>query len=322
MGKARRLLPVYEKIYRESNKELKRKKKEVESVGGLLVLGTERHISKRVDDQLRGRSGRQGEPGSSVFFVCLEDGLLRLFGRGPNRALKVEGSFPGVFLSLMKPKEGLSRPQTSSLTGGQFSAAQKEAETFFYSERKTFYEWNRALDTQRNHVYKERQKLVKGQRAGGWVGEYTWSDAQDIYSYLIRTRNGGEANKGLLLARSLLLSAWPSTLDPSCSGGYVSLSRQLWRVEYGLKTVEIKSLDRGLLCRVEASFILGRIDDLWSAHLQQVDFLKDFAGLQSSVWRPHLITYREKTFDALILELRRAKHSTVNYLSRLADFLF
>ena len=93
-------------------------------------------------------------------------------------------------------------------------------------------------------------------------------------------------------------------------------------MEHELKTVEIKSLDRDLLHKAENSFILEKIDDLWSSHLQRTDFLRDFAELQSYVWRPSLITYEEKTSDALILELRRAKHFTVNYLSRLSDFLF
>jgi preprotein translocase subunit SecA len=318
---------LHRAILGKAREKLKRQKEEVGKLGGLYVIGTERHSSKRIDDQLRGRSGRQGEPGSSRFFVCLEDRILRAFG-GKER----EGKTPnfseeslyrpvarGPFLEL---RTKLSDSLSSLPEDSRFEVAQAKAEAFFYSERKRFYEWNQVLDAQRRCVYEERKIILERQRGDGWIRGYTRGGADDISAYLERAKKREKASEYVVVGRSSLSPVWPVSSKVELFDDACSFSRQLWSVAYDLKSTEIGSLDRELLGRVETSFALGKIDNLWSVHLQRLGFFRDFSRLQSCVWRDPLVIYREKTSDALTAEIRRVKHMMVAYLSRLGGFLF
>ena len=122
---------------------------EVKNFGGLHVIGTERHESRRIDDQLRGRSGRQGDPGSSRFFLCLEDKLLRIFGGDQILGVMQNIGFDD------------NTPLQSGLLNKSLESAQKKVESFYYDSRKQLFEYDQALNAQRNGVYSERRQILK-----------------------------------------------------------------------------------------------------------------------------------------------------------------
>ena len=129
---------------------VKDEEKKVRDAGGLHVIGTERHESRRVDNQLRGRAGRQGDPGSTRFFLSLEDNLLRIFGgdrvAGLMNAFRVEDDMPIESGMLTRSLEG----------------AQKKVETYYYDIRKQVFEYDEVLNNQRRAVYSERRRILEG----------------------------------------------------------------------------------------------------------------------------------------------------------------
>ncbi len=141
----------YEQIYQEFKKATDEEKKKVQQLGGLLIIGTERHESRRIDDQLRGRSGRQGDPGESVFFVSMEDDLLRIFGgeymQRIARFFRIGDDVPFQYRTLSRAIE----------------RSQKNLEGHNYNARSRVLEYDDVMNQQRETIYKERNKVLEGQ---------------------------------------------------------------------------------------------------------------------------------------------------------------
>ena len=138
----------YNQIYEEKKEIATSSKLTVQQLGGLHVIGTERHESRRIDNQLRGRSGRQGDPGSSRFFLSLEDKLLRIFG--------------GDKISNLMQSIGFQEEVPINLFLNQsLESAQKKVEAYYFDIRKKLFEYDQALNTQRNGVYIERRRILE-----------------------------------------------------------------------------------------------------------------------------------------------------------------
>jgi preprotein translocase subunit SecA len=140
----------------------------VQQLGGLHVIGTERHESRRIDNQLRGRSGRQGDPGSSRFFLSLEDKLLRIFG--------------GDKISDLIQNIGLeeSVPIQSTFLNQSLESAQKKVESYYFDIRKKLFEYDQALNTQRNGIYIERRRILEINNLRDWIIEYVERSLYDV----------------------------------------------------------------------------------------------------------------------------------------------
>merc|ERR1711957_667278 len=136
----------YTRIYESDKNSAAADRSIVQKLGGLHVIGTERHDSRRIDNQLRGRSGRQGDPGSSRFFLSLEDKLLRIFG--------------GDKISDLMQNIGLQE------------SVQKKVEAYYFDIRKKLFEYDQALNTQRNGVYIERRRILEIDSLRDWITEY------------------------------------------------------------------------------------------------------------------------------------------------------
>ena len=142
----------------------------VQNLGGLHVIGTERHESRRIDNQLRGRSGRQGDPGSSRFFLSLEDKLLRIFGGD-----KISGLMQNMGLQE-------SVPIQSQFLNQSLESAQKKVEAYYFDIRKKLFEYDQALNTQRNGVYIERRRILEIDSLRDWIIEYAERSLYDVVS--------------------------------------------------------------------------------------------------------------------------------------------
>jgi preprotein translocase subunit SecA len=130
--------------------------KEILEIGGLYVIGTERHESRRIDNQLRGRSGRQGDPGETQFYVSLEDDLLKVFGN--------KDFMKSLMEKRMELEGGVDTPLTSKLFSRQIEAAQTQVEGYHFDSRKYVLEYDDVLDIQRKAIYQKRQKLLKADK--------------------------------------------------------------------------------------------------------------------------------------------------------------
>ena len=149
----------------------------VRNLGGLHVIGTERHESRRIDNQLRGRAGRQGDPGSSRFFLSLEDKLLRLFGG--DRIINIMQSFD--FQD--------DTPIESGLLNRSLESAQKKVEAYFFDNRKQLFEYDEALNIQRGCVYTERKRILQQENLRSWIIDYADRSLYDLFAFVQASNN-------------------------------------------------------------------------------------------------------------------------------------
>ncbi len=154
------LREVYNRIRKEYEEKTGKEHEEVVQLGGLHVIGTERHESRRIDNQLRGRSARQGDPGSTKFFLSLQDSLLRIFG----------GDRVGKMMDMFRVEEDM--PIESGMLTRSLENAQKKVETYYYDIRKQVFEYDEVMNNQRRAIYAERRRVLEGQDLKERVIEY------------------------------------------------------------------------------------------------------------------------------------------------------
>lgn len=274
----------------------------VVQLGGLHVIGTERHESRRIDNQLRGRAGRQGDPGSTKFFLSLEDNLLRIFGgdrvAGLMNAFRVEEDMPIE-----------SKMLTRSLEG-----AQKKVETFYYDTRKQVFEYDEVMNNQRRAIYAERSRVLKGEDLKEQVIQYAEKTMDDIVeAYVNPDLPQEEWQLDQLVAKVkefvyLLQDLEPQHLDDMLIGDIKTFMQEEVRKAYDLKESQVDQISPGLMRQAERFFILQQIDTLWREHLQAMDALRESVGLRGYGQKDPLIEYKQEgyeTFLEMMIDIRR-----------------
>jgi preprotein translocase subunit SecA len=275
---------LYETVLNEQRQNIGKDATDVLNFGGLHVIGTERHESRRIDNQLRGRSGRQGDPGSSRFFLCLEDKLLRIFG-GDN------------ILNVMENlgfEDGT--PIQSSLLNKSLESAQQKVEAFYYETRKQLFEYDQALNTQRNNVYGERRRIFEKSSVRGWITEYADRCLTDILISVTDQPSQTLLIKKLenLLGLSFSINNNYSTKNPDEKLAYL---QQQIQISYDLKEMEMEILEQGLLRELEKNFILQQIDFSWMEHLEKITFLRDSIRWRAYGQKDPLTEYKKEAFN-------------------------
>jgi preprotein translocase subunit SecA len=265
------LRAVYQILIENYNKQIIVEREEVLSLGGLHVIGTERHESRRIDNQLRGRSGRQGDPGSSRFFLSLEDNLLRIFG----------GDRIGKLMDSLKVDDDI--PIESLLLNKSLESAQKKVESYYYDARKQLFEYDEVLNYQRQAIYSERRRILESDNLRNWVVQYAETTVLDYFDkYIERGIFSPEEQDKLLLKVESLLGL-PYQINRKLITEYSksdmrdSLLRQT-RIAYDLKESQIDLIENGLMRELERSFLLQKIDSAWKEHLQQINTLREIIG--------------------------------------------
>ncbi len=289
-----KLREAYKRIKQEYEQFTEREHNEVVELGGLHVIGTERHESRRIDNQLRGRAGRQGDPGSTRFFLSLEDNLLRIFGgdrvAGLMEAFKVENDMPIESGMLTRSLEG----------------AQRKVETYYYDIRKQVFEYDEVMNNQRRAIYAERRRVLEGQDLKEQVIKYAEKTMDDIVDYYINVDLPSEEWELEKLVDKVkefvyLLSDLQATQleDMSVSEIKFFLHEQV-RIAYDLKEAQIDQVQAGLMRQAERFFILQRIDTLWREHLQQMDALRESVGLRGYGQKDPLIEYKSEGYELFL----------------------
>ncbi|NET30492.1 MAG: preprotein translocase subunit SecA [Cyanothece sp. SIO1E1] len=266
----------------------------VVELGGLHVIGTERHESRRIDNQLRGRAGRQGDPGSTKFFLSLQDNLLRIFGgdrvAGLMEAFRVEEDMPIE-----------SRMLTRSLEG-----AQKKVETYYYDIRKQVFEYDEVMNNQRRAIYAERRRVLEGLDLKEQViayGEQTMDDIVD--AYINPELPSEEWNLDKLVDKVkqfvyLLNDMEPEQLEDLSVGEIKTFLHEQMRIAYDIKEAEVGKIQTDLMRQAERFFILQQIDTLWREHLQQMDALRESVGLRGYGQKDPLIEYKSEGYELFL----------------------
>ena len=273
----------------------------VKNLGGLYIIGTERNNSRRIDNQLRGRCGRQGDPGTSRFFLSLEDSLFRNFGSS-----KLQNFMQNQLLDDL--------PLESSLLTKSLDAAQKRVEERDYDGRKYLFDYDDILNKQRNIVYYERRKLLESQSLRETILAYGEQVIKDIINLLKDPKFAKNTSliEELFKTRLVSLNEDLSNIDPFELKTY--LFQEFW-LSYESKVLEFEICQIGLIRSFERTIILYYTDIAWKEHLQKIALLRDAVGWRSYGQRNPLFEFKEEAYN-----LFQNRNITIRHLL-IRDFL-
>ena len=273
----------------------------VKNLGGLYIIGTERNNSRRIDNQLRGRCGRQGDPGTSRFFLSLEDSLFRNFGSS-----KLQGFMQNQLLDDL--------PLESNLLTKSLDAAQKRVEERDYDGRKYLFDYDDILNKQRNIVYYERRKLLESQSLRETILAYGEQVIKDIINLLKdpKFKKNGSLIEELFKTRLVSLNYDLTNLDSFELKNY--LFQEFW-LSYEAKVLEFEICQIGLIRSFERTIILYYTDIAWKEHLQKIALLRDAVGWRSYGQRNPLFEFKEEAYN-----LFQNRNITIRHLL-IRDFL-
>ena len=263
-------------------------------LGGLHVIGTERHESRRVDNQLRGRAGRQGDPGSTKFFLSLEDNLLRIFG----------GDKVARLMNAFRVEEDM--PIESGMLTRSLEGAQKKVETYYYDIRKQVFEYDEVMNNQRRAIYAERRRVLEGEDLKELVLGYAVQTMNDIVeAYVNPELPSEEWDLDSVVSKVqefvyLLADLTPDQLENLSMGEIKTFLAEQVRIAYDLKEAQVDLIKPGLMREAERFFILQQIDTLWREHLQQMDALRETVGLRGYGQKDPLIEYKSEGYEVFL----------------------
>ena len=288
---------------------VKAEHEEVTELGGLYVLGTERHESRRIDNQLRGRSGRQGDPGESRFYLSLEDSLMRLFNAGfvdrVMQTAKIDDETPIAGKMLTRSIEG----------------AQSQLEGQNYETRKNVLKYDDVLNRQRTVVYDERRRVLKGEDLEEQIRHFM----TDVVGGYVDAETAGSFSEDWDLERlfTALKAIYPTTITPDAliegAGSRAGLTAARLREElvtdiheaYDRREAE---LGEPVARELERRVVLSVLDRKWREHLYEMDYLKEGIGLRAMAQRDPLVEYQREGFQLFEAMNDAIKEESVGYL--------
>lgn len=297
-----KLREAYNLIRKEYEKFTSQEHSEVVELGGLHVIGTERHESRRIDNQLRGRAGRQGDPGSTRFFLSLGDNLLRIFG----------GDRVAGLMEAFRVEEDM--PIESRMLTGSLENAQKKVETYYYDIRKHVFEYDEVMNNQRKAIYAERRRVLEGFDLKEQVlvyAEKTMDEIVDAYVNMELPPEEWDLENMLNKAKEFIYLLEDVTVEDM--GDMTVPEMKIFfheevRKAYDLKEHQVDQVRPGLMREAERFFILQQIDNLWREHLQSMEALRESIGLRSYGQKDPLIEYKQEGYEMfleMMIDIRR-----------------
>ena len=272
-----------------SKKHQQQENKIVKNLGGLYIVGTERNDSRRVDNQLRGRCGRQGDPGTSRFFLSLDDNLLRLFG-GP----KLQN-----FMQTQLPDDA---PLESEFLTKSLDSAQERVEERAYQQRKNLFDYDDVLNKQRNIVYYERRQILESLSVQKNIFAY---GEQIITELLLELKEKKAYKKEILFLLENLFGRTLVLNQLQNADGIINnfdlyelklyLFEEFW-LTYQSKITELSIYGDGIIENLERSIILLNTDRIWREHLQKMTLLREAVGWRGYGQRNPLYEYKQDAF--------------------------
>lgn len=300
----------YNQYYKDFKKITDEEKQKVIELGGLHILGTERHESRRIDNQLRGRAGRQGDPGSSIFFISLEDDLPQRFG---------EDRMKSWFSLAFRGNEDM--PLQSKILTRFFETAQKKVEAMNFSIRKSVLEYDEVLNKQRQIIYAERDKVLDGVDIHPQIVEMLKEYVFEICSmYLDETKPSYEwdlieLNKALedkLLKKGSNLITQEILDDTDVNSASQIIAEKIIDI-YEKKVEEVKKLGLDFSI-IERDRLLRVVDKFWTDHIDAMNTLRNEIGILAYGQKDPIVAYKNQgfeMFDKTISDIREYTASTL-----------
>jgi len=291
---------LYEKVL-----ECQKDAEKVRALGGLYIIGTERHESRRVDNQLRGRAGRQGDPGASRFFLSLEDDLLRLFGSDKIKA----------FIDKLGLPEGepLEHPWLSKA----IEQAQKKVEAYHFDIRKHLLEYDDVMNMQREVIYSQRKEILKSESIKDWILSLIDETCEELVEEtILNERNLQPEEVEALVKRYQEVFATPLKLPENLTtkSEVIAYLQDLTKQKYEERE---KNIGSDLMRNLEKYFLLTTIDNLWKEHLLMLDHVKESVGLRGYGQKNPLQEYKKEAYHLFVSLMKRIRETTLSYLFRI-----
>jgi len=281
-------------------------KNDIKSLGGLFVIGTERMESRRVDNQARGRSGRQGDEGSSIFYVSLEDDLMRIFGsESMNNILQKLG---------LKNGESIDHPWINKA----LERAQQKVEARNFDIRKTLLKFDNVLNDQRHVIFSQRNNVIKSEKVFDYSDEFLSEIVEHLISLKIQNLSKTKSNEFNNQLKILL----GKSIDDEELQNLTSLKGQEFKEKIYSKFLDsrnerTKYLDDNRAQEIEKRIFLQCIDLNWKSHIQYLEQLRQVVGLRSYGQRDPLVEYKKEAFDLFESLLNKLKIDFVTILINL-----
>ncbi len=292
----------YEELLKKHKAAIADEAEKVRQSGGLFIIGTERHESRRIDNQLRGRSGRQGDPGESRFYLSLQDDLMRLFATD-----RVAGMMDSLGLEEDMPID-------AKILSNAVENAQKNVESRNFRSRKSVLEYDDVMNTQREVIYAQRQKVLDGE-------DLRESILNMLRAFLEGTvaeafaENGGTANaeglnilaarlEGIYFAKGTLAARENQLLDKSAA----EVSETVYDIALNTYRAKEASLGEDLMRELERVVMLRVVDEYWMDNIDAMDDLKQGIGLRAYAQHDPVIAYKEEgyqMFQAMVEAIRQ-----------------
>lgn len=300
---------VYLHHYEAFKKQCDEEKEKVVALGGLRIIGTERHESRRIDNQLRGRSGRQGDPGQTVFYISMEDDVSRIFGGDKMKSIATAMNFPD------------DEPIANAMISKQVERAQKMVEGRNFSIRKRVLSYDDVMNAQREIIYKERGKVLDGLDVHDQILEMIDSLAEEIIGYYADYKVDYQTWDYEAFNNSLeqrMLPRGTNLMNPelcSCYDVY-KLKDAVLKValeDYEAKIARVKAdgLDFG---DFERLVLLKTVDSKWMDHIDAMDSLRKGIGLRGYGQRDPVMAYRQEGWDMFEDMVSRIHSETASIL--------
>ena len=266
--------------------------------GGLYVIGTERHEARRIDDQLRGRSGRQGDPGSSKFFVSLEDDLMRIFGGDKIKSM----------MEMLKVPE--DQPIQNKMISNAIESAQGKIEGLNFDIRKHVLEYDDVMNKQRESIYKKRIKILTKKNLKSEVMDMIKEEIRKFVQFHsqkeINYKEIAEISKSIFLAPDNLEEELKKIENPEkISEHLINLAEQSYEKKE-------KDLEKKNMRHVEKFVLLRTIDTLWMDHLDNMDYLRDSVRLRAYGQKDPLVEYKNEGIQMFKRLLETIQTTIVN----------
>ena len=303
---------AWPKVLEECEASVKAEHDEVVELGGLYVLGTERHESRRIDNQLRGRSGRQGDPGESRFYLSMQDELMRLFSSGLAESMMNRAGFPD------------DMPLESKMVTRSIQSAQTQVEARNFEIRKNVLKYDDVMSRQREVIYDERRRVLEGEDMGDQIQHFI---ADVVGGYVdAATAEGAPDEWDLDTLWTALKAIYPVSISVDDvveeAGGRELLSNELLstelkgdaRVAYATREAQLGAEN---VRELERRVVLSVLDRKWREHLYEMDYLKEGIGLRAMAQRDPLIEYQREGFQLFQSMTEAIKEESVAYLFNL-----
>ena len=292
---------TFDDLYEKYKEQAKKEQEAVRQAGGLAIIGTERHESRRIDNQLRGRSGRQGDPGSSRFYIGLDDELMRLFG-----SERIQGVVEKIGLEEDMPVE--HKMLTKSIEN-----AQKKVEGRNFGIRKHVLQYDDVMNRQRQVIYDERGRVLEGED----INEQIQNMIQEIIGSAVTAYigdNGVELENLKSYLYGLFMPKDSLELEELKELNTQELSDKIYEIAHDLYREKEEIICSDRMREVERIILLQCVDNHWIDHIDAMDQLRQGIGLRALGQQDPVIAYKMEGFDMFDDMVKHIQEDTVRYL--------